>query len=303
MTWLFIAISAYFILAVVFLVDKYLLVGPIPSPKVYAFYVGMLGILALILAPFVGFSVPGPLQIFLSLITGAFFIYGLFWFYKALQLFEPSRVVPAIGGILPIFTFFIIYIFSKGEETLNFWEATSFLLLILGSILITHEKAKKITLKSLQISALTALLLAFYFVFAKYVYLEQSFWTGFIWIRIGGALAAFCFFLFFKEVKEGIFRKREYFPKKIAGIFLINQAAGAGANILQNWAIALAPLAFVAMVSALAGTQYVFLLIFAVLLSLKFPQILKEEISREVIFQKLFAILLIGGGLAILALK
>ena len=70
----------------------------------------------------------------------------------------------------------------------------------------------------------------------------------------------------------------------------------------QNWAIFLAPLAFLAIINALQGVQYVFLLIFAVLLSLKFPQILKEEISREIIFQKVVAILLIGGGLVILAL-
>jgi len=77
---------------------------------------------------------------------------------------------------------------------------------------------------------------------------------------------------------------------------------GAGANILQNWAIALAPLAFVAVISALQGVQYVFLLIFAVLLSLKSPQILKEEISRKILFQKVIAILLIAGGLTLLVI-
>jgi len=73
--------------------------------------------------------------------------------------------------------------------------------------------------------------------------------------------------------------------------------------VLQNWAVALAPLIYLAFINALQGVQYVFLLIFTAFLSLKLPQILKEEISRKIISQKIIAILLIGGGLAILACK
>ncbi len=301
MSWILIAISAYFILAIVSLVDKYLLVGPIPNPKVYIFYVGILGVLVLFLAPFVGFSVPQPSQIILSLLAGAIFIYGLFWFYKALRDFEASRVVPAIGGILPLFTLGLIYVFSRGKEALGYFEFLAFILLILGSILITYERSKKISFKSLQISTIAAFFLALSFVLTKYVYLAQPFWSGFIWIRIGGFLMAISFFLLFKEIREEIFKKKISFKKKTIGIFLSNQAMGAGAGILQNWAIFLAPLVYVAIINSLQGIQYVFLLIFATLISLKFPKILKEEISRKFLLQKIIAILLIGGGLVLLA--
>lgn len=302
MPWLIVAISAYFILAVVFLVDKYLLVGPIPNPKVYAFYVGMLGLFVLLLVPFVGFSLAGPFQIFLSLAAGAFFVCGLYWFYKGLQLFEPSRIVPAVGGILPIFTFFLIYLFSRGQETLSSWKLLALVLLIFGSVLITYEKSKAVSRKSFRISLIAAFFWAFYFVLAKYVYLAQPFWSGFILMRIGGALVALIF-LFSREARNALFKQRVSFQKKTAAVFLSNQAAGAGASILQNWAIALAPLGCVAFINALQGIQYVFLFVFAVLLSLKFPQLLKEEISKRVISQKVVAILLIGAGLALLALK
>lgn len=302
MLWLIVAISAYFILAIVFLVDKYLLVGPLPNPKVYAFYVGTLGILALILAPFVGFFIPEPFQIILSLVAGVFFILALFCLYKALRLFEASRVVPAIGGLTPLFSFGLIYLFSLGKETLSLLESITFLLLILGSILVTAEKEKFITQKSLRISALAAFFFAMSFVLTKYVYLAQPFWSGFIWIRIGGFLIAIFFFLS-REVKEEIFTKQISFKPKTATIFLSNQAMGAGALILQNWAIALAPLVFVPIINALQGIQYVFLLILATLLSLIFPRILKEEVSKKILFQKIIAILLIGGGLVLLAFK
>ncbi len=303
MLWLTITISAYLILAIVFVVNKYLLAGPLPNPKVFAFYVGILGILILFIIPFTGFFTPSPFQIFLSLLAGALFTYALFWQYKALHLFEVSRVIPAIGALIPLFSFGLVYFFSAGKENLSFSEIAAFILLILGSVLITFKKGKLITLKGLRVSVIAAFLFSLSFVFAKYVYLEQPFWNSFIWMRIGGFLAALCFLLLFKEVKEEIFIKRVGFKPKTAAIFLISQAMGAGALILQNWAIFLAPLVFLAIINALQGVQYVFLLVFAALISFKFPQILKEEISREVLLQKIAAILLIGGGLAMLSIR
>lgn len=299
MLWLIVTISTYLILAIVFLVDKYLLVGSIPNPKIYTFYVGILGVLALILIPFVDFIIPQFSQIVFSLIVGALYILGLFWFYKALQLFEPSRIVPAISAFIPIFTSFLIYVFSGGKETINFFEFLLLALLISGSVLITYEKDKKISLKSLQISIITAFFLALHFVLIKYVYLQQPFWSGFIWTKMGGALMGLSF-LFLGGVREKLFKAKINIRKRTAGLFLANQTLGAGASVLQNFAIALAPIIYIPIINALQGVQYVFLLIFAIFISWKFPRILKEEISKKIIFQKILAILLIGIGLVLL---
>lgn len=303
MLWLSVAIFAYFLLALVFLVDKYLLVGPIPNPRVYAFYIGILQALVFLLIPFVDFLFLGFFYVFLGLASGVFFILALFWFYKGLQVFEPSRIVPAMGGLMPIFTFCLVYAFSGGEQILKNQEFLAFLFLIAGSVLITSEK-KKISLESLKVAAIAAFFFAVYTVLAKYVYLVQPFWSGFIWIRAGSLLAGLVsFFLFSDEIKAQFFKKKKSSSAKSTVIFLANQAVGAGGNVLQSWALALAPLVYVSLVNALVGLQYVFLLIFAVILSLKFPQILKEEVSKETILQKMVALLLIGGGLAVLALK
>jgi hypothetical protein len=165
------------------------------------------------------------------------------------------------------------------------------------------ERTKFINFKSLKISIICAFFLSLSFVLIKYVYLALPFWTGFLWRSLGGFLMAICFFILFPEVRKEIFKKREKSSPKTAAIFLINQAVGGGASILQNWAVALAPLVYVAFINALQGVQYVFLLILTVFLSLKLPHILKEEISKGAILQKIVAILVIGGGLAILAFK
>ncbi len=121
MSWLLVTISAYFLFAIVALVDKYLLGGLMPSPKVYAFYVAALGILALVLIPF-GFLIPAPFQIFLALLAGIFHILAIFTYFSGLQYFETSRIVPAIGGLLPLFVFGLTYIFTGGKAISFFQE-------------------------------------------------------------------------------------------------------------------------------------------------------------------------------------
>ena len=303
MLWLTIILIAYFLFALNNLGDKYILAGP-PNPKNYSFYTGVLGIAALVLIPFINFILPSFSQILLSLLTGSIFILALFSFYNALENFEASRIIPAIGGILPLFTLGFVYVFSKGKEILTIHGLIALFLLILGSFFITFEKRGVISFKSLPISILTAFLFSLTFVLSKYVYLEQGFWPGFILMRIGGFSTALCF-LFFKEIRDEIFNPPAggpTFQKRTGIIYLSNQVLGAGAFILQNWAIALVPLGSLVFINALEGTKYLFLLILTAFLSLKFPAILKEKFSKKIILQKIIAILFICAGLAVLAI-
>ncbi len=310
MSWLPITISFYLIFAIVSLIDKYFLTTQVPKPEVYTFYIGISWVLVLLLIPFldlippyVDFYIPDTKQIIISLLAGISFVYGLFWFNKSLSKFEASRVVPAVGALSPLFTFFMVYISSSEKEALPFSGMIAFLLLILGSILITFEKGKLINLQSLKNSLIVAFLFSLSFVLTKYVYSKQTFWNGFIWIKFGGLLTAILFFILYKGIREEIFKKRESFPKKSFFLFVSNQSLGAVSNVLQNWAFNIVPVFYLAIIQALQGVQYVFLLILTILLSLKFPAFIKEEISKEVITQKVAAIALIGVGITILSFK
>jgi len=310
MLWLLVTILSYLILAGVFLTDKYFLSGRVLEPGSYAFYVGILGIVIIFIAPFLGVSVPEPSKIILALLAGAAFIYANFWFYKALKLFETSRVVPAVGGLVPLFTLAIIYLLSflsQEREIFTIKETMSFFLLVSGSVLITLEK-EKINWMGLKISALAAFLFSLSFVLSKYVFMSLSFWNGFFWIKIGGVLMAVVFFISKPTIRESFSGQTISLKKRTIAFFLSIRVASAGANILQNWAVALASLSYVAIINALQGVQYVFLLAFTALFSLIYPQWtknagLKEKISKKIIFQKIIAILLIGAGLIILAFK
>ncbi len=300
MLWLIIAILAYFLFAFVSLGDKYLLKGA-PEPKTYTFYVGVFSSFALILIPFVGFSVPGFVEILFCFLAGILLMIGVFATYEGLERFEASRIIPAMGGFVPVFTLAFTYLFSRGQAVLGIKEIIAFIFLVLGSILISYSSSQKLPFKSLKISAVAALFFSLGFVLSKYVYLMLDFWTGFIWIRIGAIITGLLF-LFTKSVRQEVFTKKSVFNVKTGAFFIFNQAVGAGAFILQNWAIALAPLAFLSIVNALQGVQYLFLFIIILLVSLKSPKILEEKISKKIITQKGLAMLLIILGLVMLAL-
>ncbi|MEA3453249.1 MAG: hypothetical protein U9Q96_02875 [Patescibacteria group bacterium] len=311
MLWIIFTIISYFLLSLTAIIDEILLTGRLIKPKVYAFYVGILGGLVFVLIPF-GFEWPDIFIASLAILSGAFWIFALLALYEALRRYEISRIIPAVGGILPIFTMVITYLFAWQQgsplESLSYLKIISFLLLVIGSILITWKGKEVINRKSLMLSILTALLFALSFVTAKIVFLAQPFISGFIWLRMGSFLVAL-FFIFFKEVRKELFGKiktkkeKSFFknPKLIA-LFIFNQIVGAGAGVLQTLAIYLAPIMYLAFINAMEGIRYVFILIFTIVLSYKMPKLLSEKITKPILLKKVSAILLIIIGLVMLAI-
>lgn len=305
MLWLIITLISYFLLAAVYLIDKHLLTSTLPSPRIYTFYVGILAMVIIVVAPFIHFYVPPVKQLILSLFAGIVFAYCLLWFYKALSLFEASRIVPATGALGPILTLILIFLLSGGREKIGMIELISLLFLIVGTFLITIEKGKRINWASLRYAFIIAFLFAVYLVASKQVYLSQPFLNGLIWIKCGGLIFSLFLFIFYPEVRKSIhFKiKDEKISKKTFLIFIGNQIMGGGSGLLQNWAIALAPVIYVPMITALQGAQYVFLLLLVGFLSLKMPKLIYEEMNRSVLFQKIVATILITIGIGLLALK
>jgi len=303
MLWLIITLVAYFTLAIVYLIDKHLLTSNITDPKIYTIYVSILSLFIILLAPFTHFYLPSFNILMLCFAAGISFTACLYFFYKGVKIFEVSRIVPAIGALEPVLVISLIYLISFGAEKIPLSVLIAFIVLIIGSVLMTYEREKKITWQSLKISFLTAFAFALFCVLSKYAYFKLPFLNALIWMKIGGVLPALVILIFSlktrKEIKQNL--QATNFPQKKKGLFVLNQIFGAGSGLLQNWAIALAPIIYLPVINALQGIQYVFLLIFTIFLSLKSPQILKEEISRKTLLQKIFGIIFIGVGLAIIA--
>lgn len=306
MTWLVIAIAAYATFGFVAVGDRYLLSGPLPNHKVYTFYIGLLGMLIFLLTPFFGLSFLAPGQFVVALLSGLALTAALFFFYYGLRSFEATRMVPATGGLVPIFTLLLSLVLFSGQGALAPLDFIAFILLIVGSIVITVGSDKKVSFQSFKIALIAAFLFAISFVLAKYVYLTEPFWSSFVWMRVGGFLFAIGLFAVSSELRKALFAHKQRTEKKrirTAILFLGNQGLGAGAGVLEGFAIFLAPPLYIAFVNALHGVQYIFLMLFAAIVSFLFPAAIHEIFSGRALVQKIVATVLIMVGISVLALS
>lgn len=295
MNWFLIVISAYLLFAVALAIDKYILSKTAFSPASAAFLVGLLGLFVLFLIPF-QFFVPPRLELMVCLLGGIFFTWAVFLFYQAVSKGEISRVAPLTGSLVPIFTFILAYLFLG--DRLTYGQLLAFCLLVAGGILIIWPggSLRNVFNRRLLVILASAFLFAGSFTATKFAFNTQPFLNSFIWIRIGGFLGA-CLLLVRPADRAVILAVRKRARSRTIGLFALNKVIAASAAILQNYAIFLGS---VILVNALQGVQYVFLLGLALVLSWKFPYILKEQMNRGLITQKITALLLVGLGLGIL---
>lgn len=305
MSWLFIAITSYFLSSLVIILDKFILSAKkVASPPVYSFYIAILGLGVLILAPF-DFSVPPVEKIVASLVSGALFTFGILALYFAIRVGQASRVATFVGAVIPFLTFIISVLFF-GEE-LNWTEIIGALLLVSGGLLVTFDLPLKTNQKKFwekfKYALLSGLLLAVAYSIFKYVYEGQSFLCGFIWTRFGSALTIASFFFvpsWRRDILESLkgFAKPTHDHYHAGALIILNKIIGGTASILFNYALALGS---VTIVNALVASQYVFILIFAAIFSLWYPKIFGEKLHFWDWAQKVAAIGLVGGGVYLVA--
>jgi drug/metabolite transporter (DMT)-like permease len=298
-SWLLVIVVAYLFFALSGIGDKVVLAGP-PKPISYTFYVGALNILAVLAIPFMVFQIPNSQIIFLIILDAVIFMLAMYIGFLAVEDFEISKVVATIGAVQPVFIFLISWIFL-GFQKLSFTNFVAFILLFLGSVFISFDKKPEFKKRYLKLTMFAGLMYSADYVLLKIIFSNVNFASGFILRSILLFVIALAF-LIKKQNRKEIFTKKGSIAKdkKTQKIFLVTQAFGGLATILQSFAIFLAPIAFLPIVNAMRGLQYVFIFIITLFFSLFFPKILKEKVSKKIIWQKLASILLIVLGLGFL---
>ncbi len=305
MSWIIVTVTAYFLTAINSVIDKYLLNKSIPEPVTYAFYVGIFSIFTLVLTPF-GFHWPGIWQFIASILTGTIFLLALIALYTALKADEASRVFAFVGGLSPV----LIIIFSAilFDKILLQHEYYAFLFLVAGSILISFRKSKECGIfefrkhqcvQSMEMALFASVFFALYFVFAKYIFENQDFISGFVWTRVG-IFAAAILLLAIPENRRVIFDTSKKITSKTSGLFIFNKGMAGTATLAINYAIKSAPSSSAAIVNALEGVKYIFILVITYFISKKMPHIIEEQISIPALAQKISAIVFIFIGIFIL---
>lgn len=292
--YIIIAIIAYSLYAINGIIDKFLLTKEVRSPAVYAFYIGITGPFTLVLAPF-GLKLISFSDFFVALFGGATFVWALYFLYKATRQTSISRILPIEGGLVPVFTLFFAYLIL-GERLLS-TQLAAFAFLVGGAVLISFKQEKTgWHSRALTNAIIAAILFALSFVLTKYIFDSYNLVSGLIWTRLGFFAVALSF-LIPTDVRKAIFKAPKQTSTGSKYLYYGARISGSIAGFLQNYAISLGS---VTIVNAMQGTQYALLLVGTIVLSRYFPKILKEEVSRTIIFQKLFAIAMISTGLILL---
>ena len=295
MFWLYLALIAQLLNAAVILADKYLVTSKaISKPVVYAFYVGLLSGVVVLTAPF-GVIFPPRLEIIgLSFLIALSYIFSILFLYKSLAASDASDVAPVSGALAAISTLVFSFVFLNHDLSRNF--LTGFILLVGGTLLMSFFRFKK---WSALHAVLAGVLFGLSSVFVKILFNTTSFIDGFFWSRMANVAGALMLLLWPANLRA-IVQNIKSSTRGTKLLVMGNKGLAGTAFLLILLAISLGD---VSIVNALAGAQFLFLLLFALIFTKKFPGYFFETVyRRHIIIQKLAGIILISAGLVFLFL-
>lgn len=294
--WFFIALIAPFLWAIVNHADKYLLskyfkadgVGPL------MIFSTLFGVFVLPVAALID---PALLSISLhdvGILIVAGFCSALFvlMYLHALQDEEASVVVP-FWQTIPIFGYILGFIIFR--ETLSAQQLVAGAAILFGAAILSLDLGESLKVKW----RVAGLMLGSSFVYALYeslfrfVALEHSFWASVFWEHVGLVAFGVALLAFFKGYREGFMRILRSNSAPIISLNLGSELLTIVGNLITNYAVLIAPLALVLLVSSY---QPVFVLAIGVLLTLFLPKVSEESLLKRHVFQKVAAIAIIFAG-------
>lgn len=307
MSWIIVAVHAYLLVSLEIVLDKFLLSSKkVSHPAIYAFYSGILSLFVVVFIPF-GFHGVSLEQGVLSILFGMIFIYGILSLFFAIQKNEASRVMPVVGAIIPITTYFT-YDFFLGDK-LTAYQLLGVALLIVGGLLISFDLPLRIKnskfFSGAAYAVLAGILIALSLDAFKIFYKTDNFFNVFIWTRFGLAAGALSLLAvpYGRKVILGSFasyKENKKDNQKTGVLFVVNKSLGGIGSIMLNYAIALGS---VTIVNALVSIEYVFILLLGLVLSVRYPAIFQEKWSFGHIVQKVAAIATITVGVMLVSVN
>jgi len=310
MSWVFLAVGAQLINAVVSLVDKYIVSDEkaLPRPFVYAFYTclvsgGWIVIYALSLLPIHhidGFTVPSLANVVkptlevvaLSLLAAYTLFLALISLFTGLRNADASDVVPVVGAVSAVGSFGMGYFFLDTQLSSNFLYGIA--LLAFGTFLVSRLRFPL----SVAMNAIhSGVFFALYYVAIKGLFTVTSFDNGFFWSRVILMIFALTLLLvptYFEKIREQTKK-----TTKKTGLFVLSNKLLAGVSSILI--LKATDLGDVAVVQALGGLQFIFILLIGIVIGHRTPLSCGEGgcRTREVV-QKAFFIATIAIGFLIL---
>ncbi len=307
--WIFIAIIAQFINAIVALIDRYIVAsGKIGRPIILTFYVSLLSSLAILVFIFSLINIPliealnlpsfsnvnwlNWKILFLSLLSAISFIVALYTLFSSFLLSEASDVVPVVSSISAISSLFFSFYFLNTTLSGNFlW---GFCFLVVGTFLIAKFR---MTRKLFLFCLMSGVLFGLHFVLIKMLFNETNFDNAFFWSRFFITIASLSLLLLPNCCGRSVSSETKTAGKSGVFLILINKLLAGVAGILVLKAIQLGD---VSVVQALSGLQFIFLLLFAIFLGHKAPKCIGEHCEIIDRVQKIVSVSIIVTGFSLL---
>lgn len=296
--WFIIATLAFLLLALASVIDKFLLTKTKIVPVSFAFYIaafaGVFGSLLIFFDH--SFYLPYDLLGVLVL-GGSTLFFGLYFMFLAVERAEVSKTSPIIVSLTPVSVFFLSLLL--GLELVSFYKIIGIVIVIVAGYWLSQVGQAKNRLNAVTwlLVVLASALMGASNVYSKIAYDHLSFISAFVWLRWTCLAAALLYVSFSFQWHKILLKeksdKKTSPAKSAVKIMIIGQVAGSLGVVLLQLAIKLGN---VILVTALNGLQFFFVIYLVYLLSRFYPNILKEDIKRRYVWQKvvLSAVMVVG---------
>ena len=293
MSWIFLSILAAFIWSVVSILDKYIISKLVDRPIVPVIIMGTIGLFSSAAIFFIlGFEPLSTANILLAIIAGIFYVLTVFLYFHAAKIEEISKVVP-LFYLTPLFILIIAALFLG--EIFTPIKYLGIVLLVIGAILVSSSKLSFNFGKAFWLMVFASVVLAVNQVITKYLLGFADFWTIFGYMRIGAFVALIPSIVINIESFKSIYKEKGLKP---FGFITASESL----TLLALLSITLAAVTgFITLVNALSSVQSFFVLLLTVVISIFYPQILKEEIQRSTVIIKVIAIAIMFTGVILVS--
>ncbi len=309
MNWIILAVGAQFLNALVALIDKRIVSDEkvFPKPFVYAFYTCVISG-AWVVVYFLGF-LPIPVAelhiptfsnvirptlevVALAFLSAYTFFIALVSMFSALRQHDTSDVVPVIGAISALTSFLLGFYFFDIKLSPNFIGGIA--LLAFGALFVSRYRFSP---KTAMVVFHSGLFFALHYITLKGLFMLTSFDNGFFWSRIAFFLFALSLLLI-PDYWERIRTQTKSTPLASQLLIFTNKVLAGVSTILILKATDLGD---VAVVQALGGLQFVFILVLGLLFSQKKTSVVAvESYDVHVMLQKILFVTIITAGFLVL---
>ncbi len=303
MNWFFIALIGPLLYAVTNHIDKYILEKYFKAGEVGA-VVLFSALFSVIALPVVYFIEPnvfsaGWTNIAMLTVSGCLTIFCLILYLNALRDDETSMVVPFYQTI-PIFGYILGY-FLLGE-TLGPKELCAGLLILLGTTIISLDfrgGAIRFKKRVALLMTLSSLIFAIIGVVFKMVAVKEGFWLAAFWAIVGNVIIGMVLFVGVKSYRRQFLAIFKINSATVLTTVSLNELIFVAADGVTSYAMLLAPIALVMTINSF---QPIFVFLIGIILTLFFPHLGKESMTRNDLAQKAVAIGIIAVGTCLLNL-